>query len=330
MASTTANAVAGLAASGQPVRLRSEAGVLAKAESVPWYIWCATAAITSATVGAHWDISWHTAIGRDTFWTPAHLAIYLCGVLAGIAFGYLILHTTFVKTSPLAEASVHIWGLRAPLGAFIASWGGIAMLTSAPFDNWWHDAYGLDVKIVSPPHIVLIMGVYAVAIGTLVLVAGFVNRSQRLQQTGRWLMLYICGIMLIQVMILLMESTERPELHSSWPYIVMAALPPIVLTISSRASGFRFAATCVAGFYTLFIAGLIWILPLFPAEPKLGPVYQHVTQFIPPEFPMMFIIPALALDLFWQWTVEGVDGGSEGVESGGGERGHLGGAIARG
>ena len=29
------------------------------------------------------------------------------------------------------------------------------MLTSAPFDNWWHDAYGLDVKIISPPHMFL-------------------------------------------------------------------------------------------------------------------------------------------------------------------------------
>ena len=43
-------------------------------------------------------------------------------------------------------------------GRFLAGWGGIAMLTSAPFDNWWHAAYGLDVKIVSPPHALLILG----------------------------------------------------------------------------------------------------------------------------------------------------------------------------
>ena len=35
------------------------------------------------------------------------------------------------------------------------------MLTSAPFDNWWHNAYGLDVKIVSPPHTLLILGIRA-------------------------------------------------------------------------------------------------------------------------------------------------------------------------
>ena len=44
------------------------------------------------------------------------------------------------------------------------------------------------------------------------------------------------------------------------------------------------------------------ILTLFPAEPKLGPVYHQVTQFTPPEFPLLLIIPALALDLVWRRT----------------------------
>jgi len=47
---------------------------------------------------------------------------------------------------------------------------------------------------------------------------------------------------------------------------------------------------------------LVWILPLFPAEPKLGPVYQNVTHFVPPEFPLLIVFPALALDLLWQKT----------------------------
>jgi hypothetical protein len=58
----------------------------------------------------------------------------------------------------------------------------------------------------------------------------------------------------------------------------------------------------VASVYWLFWAGMGWILPLFPAEPKLGPVYNHVTQFVPPEFPMLLFIPALALDILWTRT----------------------------
>jgi hypothetical protein len=259
--------------------------------------------VTSATIGAHWDISWHSSIGRDTFWTPAHIAIYMCGVLAGVAFGYIILVTTFSRSSPLADASVHIWGFRAPLGAFIASWGGIAMLASAPFDNWWHGAYGLDVKIVSPPHILLFIGVYAVILGTLVLVAGHMNRATgERRQAARWLFLYGGGIMLVMAMIMLMEYTERSALHTSLPYVLVCTLTPIVLAVGSRTTGIRFASTYIAAFYTLFLIGLILILPLFPAEPKLGPVYQPVTQFIPPEFPLLLIVPALAMDLIWSWT----------------------------
>ena len=284
--------------------------------SIPWYVWCAALAITSVAIGANWDISWHMSIGRDTFWTPAHMAIYLCGVLGGVAFGYIILSTTFAKESALAGASVHIWGFRAPLGAFIASWGGIAMLTSAPFDNWWHDAYGLDVKIVSPPHILLFVGVYGVLLGTLVLIAGHMNRSSgRIREVSRLLFLYGCGIMLVMLMTMLMEYVNRIFLHTSQPYYILAALTPIILTVGARASGYPFAATLTAGFYTLFNIGLVLILPLFPAQPKLGPVYQNVTHFIPEQFPILLIVPALALDLLWRrtgewrpWKLAGVSG----------------------
>ena len=40
-------------------------------------------------------------------------------------------------------------------------------------------------------------------------------------------------------------------------------------------------------------------LPLFPAEPKLGPVFQQVTHFVPPRFPLLLIVPAVLLDLLW-------------------------------
>src|SRR5438034_395175 len=157
-----------------------------------WYVWCAVAAVTCAMTGVHWDISWHRSIGRDTFWTPAHIDIYLCGVLAGISCGYLILATTFGRQAALGKSSVKLWGFRGPLGAFIAAWGGIAMLTSAPFDDWWHNAYGLDVKIISPPHVLLIAGMVAVEFGTLVLILGQMNRAVgKAREKLDWLFLYV-------------------------------------------------------------------------------------------------------------------------------------------
>src|SRR6201996_9208402 len=103
------------------------------ASAIPWYIWVGVVAITSSSIGGAWDVSWHRSIGRDTFWTPAHMAIYACGVIAAIICGYLILVTTFGSSAKLKAASVNVLGFRAPLGAFIAAWGGIAMITSGPF-----------------------------------------------------------------------------------------------------------------------------------------------------------------------------------------------------
>ena len=146
---------------------------------MPWYIWTLFAAVVSVVIGGYWDISWHMSIGRDSFWTPAHIAIQMCGVLAGLSCGYLIFSCTLGTSSDLRPYTVEVWRFRGPLGAFIAAWGGAMMLTSAPFDNWWHNAYGLDVKIFSPPHVVLDGGVLAIQAGTVVLIASTMNRAAK-------------------------------------------------------------------------------------------------------------------------------------------------------
>jgi len=147
--------------------------------SVPWYILTCVIAITSASIGGVWDISWHKSIGRDTFWTAPHMLIYLCGILAGISCGYLILSNSFGHSAEGQSGSVRIWGFHGPLGAFVCAWGGVAMITSAPFDNWWHDAYGLDVKVLSPPHVLLIFGILVIRIGTLLLILGRLSHTRK-------------------------------------------------------------------------------------------------------------------------------------------------------
>ncbi len=267
-------------------------------------------------IGVYWDISWHESIGRDSFWTPAHLAIHLCGVLAGISCGYLILSTTFRRDSPLRKSSVRIWGFYGPLGAFIAAWGGICMITSAPFDNWWHNAYGLDVKILSPPHVVLAIGIFGVQVGVLFLVLSHMNRAEgTLRKRLLALFLYVGGMLLAALAAFEMELTSRVAMHTVYFYRVLALSIPLVLPRVSRATNYKWAATASAGVYTAFLFLMGRILPLLPAEPKLGPVYQHVTQFVPPEFPILLIVPAFVLDLMWQrtghwgrWRQSGISG----------------------
>ena len=274
-------------------------------KTIPWYVWCAALAVTSVTIGAHWDVSWHRSIGRDSFWTPAHMAIYACGVLAGISCGYLILKTTFTRSPEMVASSVSVFGFRGPLGAFLAAWGGIAMLTSAPFDNWWHNAYGLDVKIISPPHTLLMLGIWAVAVGALFLLVAEMNRADgALFRHMQWLLLYVSGLMLVLSMFFRMEYTWDVKLHGAGAYISVALGVPLFYAMVWYASRNRWACTWTTLLYTVFLIGLILILPLFPAQPKLGPVYQQVTQFIPPKFPLLLLVPAFALDLLWSQTVK--------------------------
>ena len=297
---------AGTAVYKLPSALESNAVIDTK--KVPWFVWFGVLAVTSSSIGGAWDVSWHRSIGRDAFLTPAHVAIYACGVIAAVICGYLIFATTFGKSSALKDVSVNVLGFRAPLGAFIAAWGGIAMLTSAPFDNWWHNAYGLDVKIISPPHTLLILGIRGVAFGVMFLILATMNRAQghadsaRAYITLQRLFLYLGGLMVTGQMFFLFEKTFDVLLHTTAAYISMGIALPVVFAMLARASGHRWSSTITAAIYTAYTILEILIFPLFPASPKLGPVFYQVTHLVPAKFPILIIVPAIALDLIWQRT----------------------------
>ncbi len=272
-----------------------------RAAAVPWTLTAMLAGSTSIIVGLLWDISWHMTIGRDTFWTPAHLAIYLGGVLAGISCGWLALRTTFAGTPEEKAATVRFWGFRAPLGAWVAIWGALAMLTSAPFDDWWHNAYGLDVEILSPPHSLLGAGMIAIQMGAMMLALALQNRAPagEVRKLGR-AHLYAAGIVILMVTTLLMEYSSPNERHAAFFYQVMAAVLPFFLVAVARSSRLRWAATTSSGFYMLITGAMVWILPLFPAQPLLGPINNPVDHMAPPYFPLLLAIPAFGIDLLLQ------------------------------
>ena len=269
-----------------------------RATAVPWYVWTSAVAVTSTTVGLYWDISWHTGIGRDTFWTPAHLAIQFGAVLTGLCCAYLILHTTFSGNLAARESSVQVWGFRGPLGAFVAAWGGFCMLTSAPFDNWWHNSFGLDVTILSPPHVVLILGIFAMGLGGLILTTSQMNQSTGESRTKLdRLLLYNGALLLCLLTMLGLEYIgDQTLMHSAIYYRVLGMTMPVVLVGIGRPCGRRWAATTLAAMYTgLWLAGN-WIFPLFPAQPKLGPVFTPITHMVPLGFPVLVLPGAIALD----------------------------------
>jgi hypothetical protein len=107
------------------------------------------------------------------------------------------------------------------------------------------------------------------------------------------------GLFLTIVSVLLMEWSDRPEMHSGSFYIAFSLTMPMLLTATAVAGRFKWPATTAALVYTIIFAGTSWVLMLFPAIPRLGPIYRDITHYVPLDFPVLLIAPAFVVDLIW-------------------------------
>src|SRR5687768_6070916 len=270
-----------------------------RAREEQWPLRIVLAASISIVAGLIWDISWHRTMGRDTFWSPPHLLEQIAAAAAGISCGWLVLRTTFRGTEEARARSVRFWGFHGPLGAWVCIWGALMMITSAPFDDWWHNAYGLDVRIISPPHVVLAVGMISIQIGAMIMALAAQNRAhdEEAQRFGKFFTL-AAGILLAMHATVIMEyAAFGNQMHGSVFYRATALGIPAILVAAGRASKLRWPATTTAGIYMAIVLAMIWTLQLFPAQPKLAPIFNPVTHMVPPPFPLLVIIPAVAIDL---------------------------------
>jgi hypothetical protein len=105
--------------------------------------------------GFYSDVSWHIALGRDDeLFTAPHTAIVIGLVLiAGSAFlGVLI------ATLEKVDTALRWGGLRVPWSAALLGLLGISAVAGFPLDELWHQAYGVDVTMWSPTHMLMILG----------------------------------------------------------------------------------------------------------------------------------------------------------------------------
>jgi hypothetical protein len=263
---------------------------------LPGYLYAVSLAALLTVVGVLWDISWHRSIGRDKFLSPPHILIYLGAIFAGLFSGLQVLWNSIKRREISRATEIRVWGaFYSSLGSLFCIWGAIAMLTSAPFDDWWHNTYGLDVTILSPPHTLLAMGMIFLQFGACVSISKYLNT----QGDGKGLrLLFVIGAssLLVMVYTLFTEYLHPHGMRAPLFYIIAAVVSLLFLPALGRALRLKWGMTTVALGYTAIVASSNWILQLFPAEPKLGPILTHITHFQPSYFPLLIVIPAIALD----------------------------------
>jgi hypothetical protein len=300
-----------LSRSAAPVKAK----VFAKRAALPLYLYAVTLASLFTVVGILWDISWHKSIGRDKFLSPPHILVYLGAIFAGLFSGIRVLWNSYRPKAAIQASTIKVWGVfYSPLGSLFCIWGAIAMLTSAPFDDWWHNAYGLDVTILSPPHTLLALGMIFLQLGACVSISKYLNKTDDgtdLAGAGnnivilRFLFIVCSASLLCMVYGLGSEYLNARAMRNGLFYILAAVASLLTLPAFGRACRMKWGMTSIATGYFLIIAVSNWILQLFPAEPKLGPILTHTTHFQPSQFPLLVVVPALAMDLVMQRSRRG-------------------------
>ena len=112
-------------------------------------------ALLVAVIGFYWDVAWHIELGRDEFiYTPAHMMI-----VTGLGMIVVSAATAIVLASVTgAEVGKRIGRIVIPLSAIPTALLGLGALSGFPLDEFWHQAYGVDVTMWGPTHLVMISG----------------------------------------------------------------------------------------------------------------------------------------------------------------------------
>lgn len=146
-----------------------------------------------AELGLAWDRNWHDLVGRNEFFTPPHIMLYSGIALSGFIALFVVLVDTYryyqKKPGVDDNSTVRILHFfHAPLGYVILGFGAFIDLLAAPFDNYWHLLYGIDVTLWSPFHLMGTVGGIIVALGiAFVFASEAVIERQSASQPRRFL-----------------------------------------------------------------------------------------------------------------------------------------------
>jgi hypothetical protein len=137
-------------------------------------------------------------------------------------------------------------------------------------------------------------------VGALLLSLAWQNREGQHQRLAMWLFIVAGAMLLMDRAIMLTEYSGKNQQHSGSFFRASMIAYPMAVVMMAKASKLKWAATLTSGIFMAIMLLLMWIIQLFPATPKLGPIYQPITHMVAMAFPVLLIVPAIGVDLVMQ------------------------------
>jgi hypothetical protein len=285
--------------------------------------------LVQTSVGLAWDIRWHGAVGRDTFWSPPHLLMYSGVAVAGLLCLAMVLQTTlrYRRGDPALseDNTLAVLGvIRGPLGFVVAGFGLLTMLAAAPLDDYWHRLYGIDVALWAPFHVMGLISGGIAGLGAIYAVAAAAARAR----ARGWVRLRLGGYSGLELLTLfaisgLLNGMFTAAQPGAWQFPTLDLGPlrvltyPLLLTLAVGVLGVASvrltrrpgAATLMVGMYVvrqaLLAAFVPWAIRLTVAQQSLeyrNPAAEPSFQAIYVAIAALFLVPALVVDLGVRWT----------------------------
>jgi len=187
-------------------------------------------------------------------------------------------------------------GFRAPLGYFILGVGVLQMLISAPFDDWWHRRYGVDVSVWSPPHLIGFSGAVVMLCGVIIATTSARQRALPLsprQEQAFFLLLALLLALAVRWITFLNSTTVLLSWDLEFDrYAIARPWAPWWGLVAGLCMAWIFAASarCLPG-------RAAWALPL--AVFALALVLRA----------MEYVVSAIGFGLTLPWRGQTIDGG---------------------
>jgi len=198
-----------------------------------------------AIFATYWDEAWHTDVGRDTAWSVPHVLLYGSVGIIGLGVAYWGLRQLLVSRSLRRSLA------NRPLVA--AGFGALGALVAAPIDIFWHETYGRDAVLWSPPHMLALLGSIALGLGVA---AGIPAGHRTLRAAASVLVLANA------VAVVFEYEADVPQFHEGF-YLPLLMVVSLATAVAVEQLLGRTGVAAVAGAYAalrLAVAGGLLVL----------------------------------------------------------------------